>query len=160
MSAVIGILVGLLVLVRVIGRQVTGSLVTQKSLFLMPVILLGIGLLSLSSAVHGASTGELAFLALDCVVLVGFGVARGATVRLSQTEQGLFQKGTAATLVLWLLTIALRVGTAFASAALWPHTTFGSSTIALTIGVTLAAQSAMIYRRSLAMNVPLAAQRA
>jgi len=41
MSAVIGILVGLLVLVRVIGRQVTGSLVTQKSLFLMPVILLG-----------------------------------------------------------------------------------------------------------------------
>ena len=31
MSAVIGILVGLLVLVRVIGRQVTGSLVTQKA---------------------------------------------------------------------------------------------------------------------------------
>src|SRR4051794_4202370 len=37
MSAVIGVLVGLLVLVRVIGRQVTGSLVTQRSLFLMPV---------------------------------------------------------------------------------------------------------------------------
>lgn len=159
MSAVIGILVGLLVLVRVIGRQVTGSLVTQKSLFLMPVILLGVGLLSLSSAVHSATSGQLAFLALDCVVLAGFGVARGASVRLSSTGQGLFQKGTAATLVLWLVTIALRVGTSFASAALWPHNNFGTSTLALTIGVTLAAQSAMIYRRSLAMNIPFAAGR-
>ena len=159
MSAVIGILVGLLVLVRVIGRQVTGSLVTQKSLFLMPVILLGVGLFSVSSAVHGATSGQLAFVVLDCVVLAGLGIARGASVRLSPTDQGLFQKGTAATLVLWLLTIALRVGTSFASAALWPHNNFGTSTLALTIGVTLAAQSAMIYRRSLAMNIPFAAER-
>jgi hypothetical protein len=159
MSAVIGILVGLLVLVRVIGRQVTGSLVTQRSLFLMPVILLGVGVLSLSSAVHGATSGQLAFLVLDCVVLAGLGLARGASVRLSPTDQGLFQKGTTATLVLWLLTIALRVGTSFASATLWPHNTFGTSTLALTIGVTLAAQSAMIYRRSLAMNIPFGAER-
>src|SRR5262249_42459542 len=131
MSAVIGILVGLLVLVRVISRQVTGSLVTQKSLFLMPVILLGVGVLSLSSAIHSATPGELAFLALDCVVLAGFGLARGASVRLSPTDQGLFQKGTTATLVLWLVTIAIRVGTSFASAALWPHNTFTTSTLAL-----------------------------
>jgi hypothetical protein len=160
MSAVIGILVGLLVLVRVIGRQVTGSLVTQKSLFLMPVILLGVGVVTISSAIHSATTGELAFLVLDCVVLAGFGIARGASVQLSQTDGGLFQKGTVATLVLWLVTIAVRVGTSFASAALWPHSTLGTSTLALTIGVTLAAQSAMIYRRSLAMSIPFAAERA
>ncbi|GAA3090973.1 hypothetical protein JOF29_006824 [Kribbella aluminosa] len=160
MSAVIGILIGVLVLVRVIGRQVTGSLVTQKGLFLMPAILLGIGVLSLASVVHTATPGELAFLALDCVVLLGLGVARGASIRLTNTDQGLWQKGTTATLLLWLVTIALRVGTAFASAALWPHSPVGQATIALTIGLTIGAQNAMVYRRALATNVPLAAQRA
>ena len=160
MSAVLGILIGLLVLVRVIGRQVTGSLVTQKSLVVMPLILLGVGVLSLSSAVHGASTGELAYLALDCVVLLGAGLARGASIRLTPTEQGLYQKGTVVTLLLWLLTIALRVGASFASAALWPHSTLSRSALALTIGITIGAQNAMIYRRSLAMNIPFAVQRA
>jgi hypothetical protein len=160
MSAVLGILIGVVVLVRVIGRQVTGSLVTQKSLVLMPVILLGLGVLSLSSVVHTASAGELAFLALETVVVLGFGLARGATVRLTRTDQGLYQKGTAATLVLWLLTIALRVGTSFASAALWPGSTVSRAAIMLTIGITIGAQNAMVYRRALAMNVPLATQSA
>ncbi|HEY3561636.1 MAG TPA: hypothetical protein VGL05_29430 [Kribbella sp.] len=159
MSAVIGILIGVLVLVRVIGRQVTGSLVTPKSLGLMPAILLIVGVYTLSSVVHTASTGELAFFALECVVLLGFGLARGASVRLTHTDQGLFQKGTAATLVLWLLTIALRIGTTFAAAALWPHSPVSQATIALTIGVTIGAQNAMVYRRALAMNAPLATQR-
>ncbi|GAA2815792.1 hypothetical protein [Kribbella solani] len=156
MSAVIGILVGLLVLVRVIGRQVTGSLVTQRSLVLMPAILLGAGVLSLSSVLHTATTGELAFLVLDCVVLLGLGLARGASIRLTQTEQGLFQKGTSATLVLWLLTIGLRIGTSFAAGALWPHGTFAQATLVLTIGVTIAAQNAMVFRRSQALHIPFA----
>jgi hypothetical protein len=160
MSAIIGILIGVIVLVRVIGRQVTGSLVTPKALAVMPAILLGFGVLSLASVVHTASTGELAFLFLEGVVLIGLGFARGASVRLTPTDQGLFQKGTSATLVLWLLTIGLRVGTTFAAAALWPHSTVGQATIALTIGLTIGAQNAMVYRRSLAMNAPLAAQRA
>ncbi|MFF0269727.1 hypothetical protein [Kribbella sp. NPDC004536] len=160
MSAVIGILIGVLVLVRVIGRQVTGSLVTQKSLFLMPALLLGVGVLSLSSVVHTATVGELAFLALEGVVLIGLGFARGASIRLTPTDQGLFQKGTAATLVLWLVTIGLRISTSVAAAALWPHSPVGQASIAVTIGLTIGAQNAMVYRRSLAMDAPLAAQRA
>ncbi|GAA1590657.1 hypothetical protein GCM10009804_53500 [Kribbella hippodromi] len=160
MSAVIGILVGLLVLVRVIGRQVTGSLVTQRSLVVMPAILLGAGVLMLSSAMHTATTGELAFLVLDCVFLFGLGLARGASIRLTSTDQGLFQKGTSATLVLWLVTIGLRIGTSFAAAAIWPHSSFGQATLALTIGITIAAQNAMVYRRSLALDIPFAAQQA
>ena len=160
MSAVIGILVGLLVLVRVIGRQVTGSLVSQRSLVLMPAILLVLGVFSLSSALDGASTGELAFLGLDAVVLIGLGLARGASVRLERRDEGLWQKGTAVTLAIWLLTIALRVGAAFASAALWPDGKLGHATLALTIGLTIAAQNAMIYRRALSLRIPFAVQRA
>lgn len=157
---IIGILVGAWVLFRVVGRQITGSLVTQRQLALMPVILLAIGLLSVSTAVHSASSGELAFLVLDCVILAGLGLARGASIRLSQTPDGLYQKGTSATLALWLITIGLRVGGAFASAAIWPHGILSRASIALTIGITIAAQNAMVYRRALSMNIPLAAERA
>ena len=157
---IIGILVGLWVLVRVVGRQITGSLVTQRQLLLMPVILLGIGVLSLSSALGGASTGELAFLGLDCVILVGLGLARGASIRLERRTEGLYQKGTGATLGLWLLTIALRVGAAFGSAAIWPDGKLSHATLALTIGLTIAAQNVMIYRRALNLPIPFAVERA
>jgi hypothetical protein len=144
----------------VIGRQVTGSLVSQRSLLLMPGILLVVGIMSVSSALHTASPGELAFLMLDGVILLGFGLARGASVRLTMTPEGLYQKGTSSTLVLWLVTIGLRVVGAFASAALWPHGTLSKASIALTIGITIAAQNAMVYRRALAMHAPLATNRA
>ncbi|HET6986737.1 MAG TPA: hypothetical protein VFI00_08980 [Kribbella sp.] len=157
---VVGILVGLWVLLRVVGRQITGSLVTQRQLMLMPAILLALGVLSLSSALDGASTGELAFLGLDCVVLIGLGLARGASIRLEHRDEGLYQKGTAATLGLWLLTIALRVGAAFGSAAIWPDGKLSHATLALTIGLTIAAQNVMIYRRALNLRIPFAVERA
>jgi hypothetical protein len=157
---IIGILVGLWVLVRVVGRQITGSLVTQRQLMVMPVILLGIGVLSLASALDAASTGELAYLGLDCVILVGLGLARGASIRLERRADGLFQKGTAATLALWLLTIGLRVGAAFGAGAIWPDGKLSHATLVLTIGLTIAAQNAMLYRRALSLNIPFAVERA
>ena len=157
---VVGILVGLWVLLRVVGRQITGSLVTQRQLMLMPAILVVLGVLSLSSTIHGASAGELAFLGLDCVVLIGLGFARGVTIRLERRDHGLFQKGTGATLALWLLTIAFRVGAAFGSAAIWPDGTLSRAALALTIGLTIAAQNAMIYRRALSLDIPFAVDRA
>ncbi|MGW6276791.1 hypothetical protein [Kribbella sp. NPDC055071] len=159
-SVLIGIAVGVLVLLRVIGRQVTGSLVSQRSLVLMPAILLVIGLSSISSALHTATPGEIAFLLLDSVILLGLGLARGASARLTMTPDGLFQKGTSTTLVLWLITIGLRVAGAFASVALWPHGTLSKASIALTIAITIGAQNAMVYRRAAAMHAPLAANRA
>jgi hypothetical protein len=159
-SLILGILVAILVVLRIVGRQVTGSLVSRRSLLLMPAILLVIGLSSVSSALHSATPGEIAFLVLDGVILLGLGLARGASVRLTMTPGGLFQKGTSATLVLWLVTIGLRVVGAFASAAIWPHSALSQASIALTIGITIGAQNAMVYRRAAAMNVPLATNRA
>jgi hypothetical protein len=159
MSAIIGILIGVLVLLRVIGRQVTGSYVTQRGLVLMPAILLVVGLYSFSSAAGDASAGEFAFIGLDFVVLVGLGFARGASIKLTQREHGLFQKGSPVTLVLWLLTIAIRVGLAFGSAALWPDSNLGQATVALGVGLTIGAQNAMIYRRALSRRIPLAVSR-
>jgi hypothetical protein len=157
---ILGIMVGLFVLVRVVGRQVTGSLVTQKSLVVMPAILLVVGLLPLPSALGTASTGEIAFLVLDCVILVGLGLARGASLRLTQRPDGLFQKGTSATLSLWLVTLGIRVGAAFAAPAIWPHGDLNHATLALTIGLTIAAQNVMVYVRAVNLRIPFAVEQA
>jgi len=157
---VLAVLVAGFVLVRVVGRQLVGSLVTQRSLFVLPGALLALGLFSLWPVLHQASVGELAFLLLDCVVLLGFGVARGASLRLTRTPEGLWQKGTTATLLLWLLTIAIRVAGSFASHALWPHSPVSQASLVFTIGLTIAAQSAAVYRRAQNQHIPLATQQA
>ena len=54
------------------------------------------------------------------------------------------------------MTIALRVGAAFGSAAIWPDGTLSRAALALTIGLTIAAQNAMIYRRALSLDIPFA----
>src|SRR5690242_9730924 len=102
---VLAVLVAAFVLVRVVGRQVTGSIVTQRSLFVMPGVLLTLGLFSLSSVLDQASPAQLAFLVLNCVGLIGLGLARGSSLRLTATPDGLWQKGTGKTLFLWLITI-------------------------------------------------------
>ncbi|WP_405056603.1 hypothetical protein OG474_28165 [Kribbella sp. NBC_01505] len=157
---VLAVLVAGFVLVRVVGRQLIGSLVSQRALFMMPGVLLALGLFSLSSALDQASPAQLAFLVLDCVVLIGFGLARGASLRLTATPNGLWQKGTGTTLVLWLVTIGIRVAGGFASAAIWPHNPVSEASLVFTIGVTLAAQSAAVYRRAENLHIPLATQRA
>jgi hypothetical protein len=157
---VLAVLVAAFVLVRVVGRQLTGSIVTQRSLFVMPGVLLTLGLFSLSSVLDIATPAQIAFFVLDCLVLIGLGLARGASLRLTATPQGLWQKGTSATLVLWLLTIGIRLAGAFASAAIWPHNPVSQASLVFTIGVTIAAQSATIYRRAQNLRIPMATQRA
>lgn len=157
---VLAILVAGFVLVRVVGRQLTGSLVSQRSLFVMPGVLLALGLFTLWPVVGQASPGEVAFLVLDCVVLIGFGLARGASLRLTSTPEGLWQKGTSTTLVLWLMTIGIRIGGAVVAQAIWPHNAVSQASLVFTIGVTIAAQNAIVYRRAQNLHIPLAAQRA
>lgn len=118
MSTLVLVLVGALVVLRVLGKQLTGSFVTAKSLTLMPAILIVIGLGTAAGAVTVARPSEILFFLVDVVIVVALGLARGATTRLSMRDDRLFQKGTALTIVLWLTTIAVRLGASFLGHAL------------------------------------------
>src|SRR6185437_5772451 len=78
MSTLVLVLVGALVVLRVLGKQLTGSFVTAKSLVLMPAILIVIGLGGAAAAVSLARPSELLFFLVDAVIVVGLGLARGA----------------------------------------------------------------------------------
>jgi hypothetical protein len=156
MSTLVFILIGALVVLRVFGKQLAGSVVTARSLVLMPAILVVIGLGSAASAITVAHPGEILFFVLDAVVVVGLGVARGASTRLSLRDGALYQKGTVLTLVLWLTTIAVRVGAAFLSQSLGVTGTLTAASLLLLFGLTIAAQNAVIYLRAQQQRLPLA----
>jgi hypothetical protein len=157
-NLLLGILIGALVVLRVIGRQVRGSMVTQKSLVVMPLILVVVGLLSARSAFDTASAGELAFFVFDVVVLVVIGLARGASTQLSARDGGLHQKGTGLTLALWLLTIGIRVGAGFLGAAIGLNGSLTSAALLLTFGLSIAAQNVAVYLRAQRLRIPLAVE--
>ncbi|MBV8933235.1 MAG: hypothetical protein JO285_11875, partial [Kutzneria sp.] len=59
-NLVVAILIGALVVIRVISKQVTGSPVTPRQVVVMPTILIAAGLISVGPALGEASAGELA----------------------------------------------------------------------------------------------------
>ncbi|WP_344863476.1 hypothetical protein [Amycolatopsis ultiminotia] len=150
--------IGVLVFYRVIYRQLRGTLLTRKSLVTMPLLLTAIGVCSAAGALGQATGGELALLAVDIVVLGVLGLLRSATTTLSRRGDTTFQKGSVATLLLWLATVGVRVGFGFAGAALGVSGALTSSTIMLTLGVSIGVQNAFTYYRIQQRGLPLAAQ--
>jgi hypothetical protein len=159
-NLLLGILIGALVVVRVIGRQLRGSMVTQRSLVVMPLILVGIGLFSARAAFDTASAGELAFFAFDVAVLIVLGFARGASTHLSLRDGGLYQKGNGVTLTLWLVTIGIRVAAGFLGGAIGLNGALTSAALLLTFGLSIAAQNVAVYLRAQRLHIPLAVEQA
>ncbi|WP_137813442.1 hypothetical protein [Gandjariella thermophila] len=156
LQAVVSVAIAALVLVRVIGRQVTGSPVTARSLVLMPAVLLVIGVAGMGNVLGSASTGALLLFGADVALLVLVGLGRGASVALGERNGTLYQRGTRLTLLLWLLTIALRVGFAFAGHLLGVDDRLAGASIALSMGLTIGAQNVAIWWRGQRLGVPMA----
>ncbi|SEP52990.1 hypothetical protein [Amycolatopsis saalfeldensis] len=147
-----------LVIYRVIYRQLRGTLLSRKGLMLMPLILVAIGVFTALQALPRASAGELALLGVDIVVLGALGALRSATTTLTRSGNTTFQKGSALTLVLWLATIAVRVGFGFLGGTLGVSGALTSSTIMLTLGISIAVQNGLTYLRIQRLGLPLADQ--
>jgi hypothetical protein len=145
-----------LVLYKVVYKQVRGTLLDRKTLVTMPVILVAVGGYLTLEALPGASGAELGLLAADLVVLAGLGVLRSTTTTLSRRDGTTFQKGSAVTIGLWVLTVAVRVGLVALGTALGVAGPLTSASIALTLGVSIAVQNVTTYRRIQRRGLPLA----
>ncbi|WP_410617892.1 hypothetical protein [Amycolatopsis sp. cmx-8-4] len=145
-----------LVLYRVVYKQLRGTLLDRKSLVTLPLILVLVGGYLTLKALPGASAAELGFLGADLVLLAGLGVLRSTTTTLTAREGTTFQKGSAVTLVLWVLTIGVRIGLVALATVLGVAGPLSSASVALTVGVSIAVQNATTYRRIQLAGLPLA----
>ncbi|MBE1500135.1 hypothetical protein H4696_007235 [Amycolatopsis lexingtonensis] len=151
--------IALLVLYRVVYRQVRGTLLDRKSLVTLPLVLTAAGAYLTLKALPGTSAGELGLLAVDLVVLAGLGVLRSTTTTLTERDGTTFQKGSAVTIGLWALTVAVRIGLVALGTALGVAGPLTSTSIALTLGVSILVQNATTYLRIQRRGLPLADRR-
>ncbi|MFJ1766333.1 hypothetical protein ACIOD2_38800 [Amycolatopsis sp. NPDC088138] len=144
------------VLYRVVYKQVRGTLLDRRSLVTLPLLLVVVGGYLTLKALPGASAAELGFLGVDLVLLAGLGVLRSTTTTLTAREGTTFQKGSAVTIGLWVLTIGVRIGLVALATVLGVAGPLSSASIALTVGVSIAVQNATTYRRIQLAGLPLA----
>jgi hypothetical protein len=146
--------------VWVLTRQLRARPVVVRKLFVLPVILVVVGVGSLNSAISkGGShfTGsDGTWLAIDLAATVVFGALRAASIRLYPQDGVLWRKGTWVTLVGWLLSFAVRAVIGVLAA---DHgaSVVASSGLALSFGVSLGVQGVVIYWRGLQAGAPFAA---
>jgi hypothetical protein len=153
------VVVAAYVLYKVVYKQVRGTLLDRRTLVVMPLVLVAAGAYLAAKALPGASAGELALLAVDLVVLAGLGVLRSTATTLTERDGTTFQRGSAVTIGLWLLTVAARVGLVALGTALGVAGPLTTASVALTLGVSIAVQNATTYRRIQRRGLPLAGAR-
>jgi hypothetical protein len=141
-----------LVLAWIVARQVQGRFVALGRIFVLPAVLLLIGLQA-ATTVHWTGTA-VAVVAGELVLTAALGVLRGALVHLSLREGYLYQRGGGLGLVLWAISIGVRVLVDVGASALGVGTA-ATATLTLSFGVSLVAQFAVLVARVRADGRPL-----
>lgn len=152
-------LIAAALVVWVVARQLQARPVVVRKLFVLPAILVIVGIGSLNSAASkGAAhftSNDAAWLAIDLAATVVFGLVRGASIRLYAQDGALWRRGTWLTLAGWALSFAARAGIGLLAADNGAKIV-ASSALALSFGVSLAVQGAVVYLRGLQAGVPFA----
>jgi hypothetical protein len=131
----------------VIHRQVRRRSVTPRGLVILPVWFTALSVLVDHTMVSRLVTPvAIGFFAAGVAFAVAMGVARAATIRVWTTETGPYCEGKWTTGVLWVATIAVRVGMFLLAAKLGAQE--GAGEAMLFVAATLAAQNVIVARRA------------
>jgi hypothetical protein len=131
----------------VIYRQFQTRAISTRGLVILPLALLVLGANGLAQT---PPKGALAIgaLALEAAIGIGLGALRGRSVLVWQDTGGTWwRRGTRTTAALWVGTIAVRIGVIVGARLLGDHDATSSGSIELALGVSLAAQFAVIALR-------------
>ncbi|HEX4213728.1 MAG TPA: hypothetical protein VIA06_10460 [Candidatus Dormibacteraeota bacterium] len=141
------------IFVYVLARRLAGHPLSARRLFILPVVAVGLGLIEL---VNGAPAHvkplDVELLLLSALISIGLGAWRGLTVRIFVRGGFPWQRYTAATVLLWIVQIAAKFAVTYGGEK--GGATLASSTWALilTLGLSLAAEAAVIAPRALATH--------
>ncbi len=140
--------------VWIIYRQFVGRFVAQGATMVLPLILVVWGLVQAAQADIRWGTLAVLVVAGDLVLTAALGAVRGAAIRLSLREGYLYRRGGVPSLVLWALSIGVRVLIAVLAAgtSAGPAT---AATLTLGFGVSIAAQYAVLAARVRADGRPV-----
>ncbi|GIL26700.1 hypothetical protein [Actinocatenispora comari] len=140
-------LLGLVLLIWIISRQVGERTWTTRRLVIMPLIFVVVAVINGRTLGHDLSTGlSIGLFAAGLVLAVVLGLARAATMATRPgSDNTVVTRSNWWTIVLWLVSIAIRVGLAFGAASLGAPEGIAESM--LFAAVTIGAQNLVVARR-------------
>lgn len=135
----------------VLGRRLLGEPAEAKRMLVLPAVLTVIGLSNLTGAL--TSPVAIVFLAGSIALSVLLGLARGATVKLSQRNGFVMMRYTAMTVVLWVVNIAVKLGAGVLLGLVDPAAAHSSSnTLMLTMGVGMLVEGLTVLAKAMRGN--------
>jgi putative drug exporter of the RND superfamily len=148
------IVIAAVVLAWVVVRQVQARPLVPRTMFGVPAVLTVLGLLALAHdarASHGLTPADGAWIAADLALSVVTGAVRAPVIRLFERDGRLWRQGGPLTIVLWLVSIGLRIGIGVLAAGAGAG---GEDTLLLSFGISLAAQYAVLALRARRFRIP------
>jgi hypothetical protein len=129
--------------VFIIVRRFAGQPVQARS-SILPLAITVWGLVQLRGSHFGAV--DIAFLAIEALVAVGVGLARGATIQLYTRAGQLWQRYRWTTLGVWLAAIALRAGLVVGGHLIGVHIV--NQSLLAVLGLSFVAEGALVSWRA------------
>ena len=161
MVNVSGILNAALVLALVawvLYRQTIARPVSARGLWILPGVLVIIGLAAISNVDHGnVSTTAITYLVLDLVSSVALGALRGCFVKVFERDGVMWRQGGAITIALWVVAIGVRVvvGILASNAGVG---NVSNAALEVVFGVSLLAQNGVVALRGTRQGLHFAPQ--
>ncbi|KAA8890401.1 DUF1453 family protein [Nocardia colli] len=144
------IIVGAIVL---IVKRFMGEPVDARDTFLTPLILVGIGVYSVTK-VDDLSAIDIVWLVIGGVVGIAFGAVRGTTTVLFDRDGHLWQRYTVKTLVVWATSIVVGFGISLLGHTMGMH--HDAKPITLSIGIGMLGEMLTLGLRAISTGVPFA----
>ncbi|MFE3190312.1 hypothetical protein ACFXHA_14965 [Nocardia sp. NPDC059240] len=143
------------VLVVVIVRRFTGEPLNARDLFVPPVVLLGIGVLTMTKEHFSAL--DLTWIVVSGLIGLALGALRGTTITLLTRDGVLWQRYTVWTVGVWLLSLGTSTVAGMIGSYLGAHQDLRP--VQLSIGVSLLGEALVIGGRALSTGYPFAPEK-
>ncbi|MGK5637111.1 DUF1453 domain-containing protein [Streptomyces sp. URMC 126] len=144
------------VVIAAVIKRLIGEPVNARELFAAPVVLTGIGILSLVKKTD-LTAADITWIVTGAVLGVALGALRGATVQLVEKRGVLWQRYTGRTFVAVLGTLAVSAGFNVLAVKMGMHEY--ARPLQLAIGVSFLGESLVVGRRGMSSGIPFAPAR-
>ncbi|GAB2547168.1 hypothetical protein [Nocardia heshunensis] len=143
------------IVIVVVVRRFTGEPLNARDLFAPPVVLLGIGIMTMTKEHFTAL--DLTWIVISALIGFALGGLRGMTITLLTRDGVLWQRYTLGTVGVWLLSLAVSAVTGIIGTHLGAHQDLRP--IQLAIGVSLLGEALVIGGRALSTGYPFAPEK-
>lgn len=145
------VLLGLVTLTIVVLTRLRPRAVRARRMVTAPVIVVLVGAFLLvpwlGAPAPGAAVATIGVAVVDIALTVGLGIARGVTVKLDVDVDGVVRsRYTGLTVMLWVVSVALRFGLAEAGSHLGAMPAVTEGSVLLTLGFALLTQNLVVMR--------------